>query len=322
METITTRFGTIKAIRVERFTNGSIRSLVAGARTDLTTSYGTFAPQYQSNEERRRMIPEISLYRNGALRNLPLQDRTFVTTTLGSLPAELITFYDNGSVKRIFPMNGKLSGFWTQEDEEQLAEELHIVTSFGPVHAKFISICFDPLGSLRSLTLWPGQRIKVPTSVGIFAARTGISFHSTGEVASLEPARPIRIPTPLGPFHAFDPDAHGVHGDKNSLCFAPDGQVVALTTVMDQIKITGPNGSTHMICPALRESMCNENMLEPVPLRVLFDGEEVIFQTGRGQKACFSLTKNQFFLSPMSSNNPHLKIPTDSGQIAPCIPSL
>ena len=312
METISTRFGNIEAVRVERFPGGEVKSLVPGARTELTTPYGSFTPQYEGNEERRRMIPEVSFYPNGALRNLPLQEQALVTTPLGSLPAELITFHDTGAVKRVFPMNGKLSGFWTQEDEEKLAEEQHIITPFGPVRAKFISLCFDKDGALRSLTLWSAQKINVPTPMGIFAARIGVSFHPTGEVASLEPAQPIRIKTPLGLLHAFDPDAHGVHGDHNSLCFDPQGNVVAITTVMDQIGITGPDELKETMCPSIRKSYCNEDMLEPVPMRVIFKDTDVVFQTGPGQISCFPIPQSTFALSSMSSKVPHLKMPANA----------
>jgi hypothetical protein len=209
-------------------------------------------------------------------------------------------------------MNGKLSGFWTQEDEEKLAVEQHIITPFGPVRAKFISLCFDQTGALRSLTLWPGQKINVPTSMGIFAARIGVSFHPTGEVASLEPAQPIRIKTPLGVLHAFDPDAHGVHADHNSLCFGPHGDVVGVTTVMDQISITAPDGGRKTICPRVRKSYCSEDMLEPVPMQICFEDTKVIFQTGPEQAYCCPIPQSSFALSSMASKVPHLKMPANS----------
>ena len=312
METISTSFGTIEAVRVERFSGGQIKSLVPGARAQLTTPYGTFIPQYEGSEERRRMIPQVSFYPNGSLKSLPLQEQTLVTTPLGSLPAELVTFYDNGAVKRIFPMNGKLSGFWSQEDEEKLAEELHIMAPYGPIKAKFISLCFHRDGTLRSLTLWPGQKIDVPTPTGMIATRTGVSFHPTGEVASLEPDRPLCIDTPLGTFHAFDPDAHGVHGDHNSLRFDPTGKVAGLTTIMDQVGIMSPDGTKVTIRPDTRKSYCNEDMLEPVPMRVVFKDTKVSFQTGPAKIASYPIPPNTFALSSMSSVNPKLKIPMDT----------
>ena len=312
METIHTLYGSIDAVRVERFSEGTVKSLVPVARTLLTTPYGTFTPQYEGNEERRRMIPEVSFHPNGVLRALPLQEQALVTTPLGSLPAEMITFHDNGAVKRVFPINGKLSGFWTQEDEEQLAEELHIATPFGPVRAKFISICFHSTGSLRSLTLWPGQLLDVPTPLGVLSTRVGVSFHPSGQVASMEPARPLRVSTRMGVFHAYDPDAHGVHGDHNSLHFDSQGRVLGLTTVMDQIAITGPDGLNRIVRPEIRESMCSEDVFEPVPMRVSFTGEKVVFQTGPDRTACFPLDLTRFCLSPMASADCRLKMPPSS----------
>ncbi len=312
METIRTLYGSIEAIRVERFPGGQIKSLVPGARTLLTTPYGTFTPQYEGCEERRRMIPEVSFYPNGTLRALPLQEQALVTTPLGSLPAEMITLYDNGAVKRVFPMNGKLSGFWTQEDEEKLAEELSIHTPFGPVSAKFISICFDSNGSLRSLTLWPGQILTVPTPLGVLPTRVGVSLYASGQVASMEPARPLRVPTRIGVLHAYDPDAHGVHGDHNSLSFDLQGEVLGLTTVTDQVAITGPDGLNSIMKPAVRESMCSEDVLEPVPMQIHFEGRKVVFQTGPKHASCFPLDGTRFCISGMNSGDSRLRMPSSS----------
>lgn len=312
METISTSFGTIEAVRVERFPGGQIKCLVPGARCQLTTPYGTCIPQYEGHEERQRMIPEVSFYPNGALKTLPLQEQTLITTPLGSLPAELVTFYDNGAVKRIFPLNGKLSGFWSQEDEEKLAEKLLIMAPCGPIRAKFISLCFYPYGTLRSLTLWPGQTITVPIPSGKVAARVGVSFHPKGQVASLEPERPFCVETPLGMFHAFDPDAHGIHGDCNSLCFDPTGQVTGLTTIMDQVHITGPDGTRATIRPDTRTSYCNEDMLEPVPMRLMFEDNKVFFQTGPTRITSYPLANHTFELSPMTCMHPNLKMPLDT----------
>ena len=41
--------------------------------------------------------------------------------------AEQVSFYESGALKRIFPLNGTLSGYWTQEDEAKLATPLTLV---------------------------------------------------------------------------------------------------------------------------------------------------------------------------------------------------
>jgi hypothetical protein len=178
MQTIQTSYGPIDAHRVERYPGGNLKSLVPAARTVLTTPFGRFIPQCEGSEERRRMIPEVSFHPNGTLRSLPLQEQSLVTTPLGSMPAELITFHDTGAVKRVFPLNGKLSGFWSQEDEASLAKEQVIETPFGLLRSRFIAICFNHDATLRSLTLWPGEVVDVPTPIGVLPARVGIFFSS------------------------------------------------------------------------------------------------------------------------------------------------
>ena len=36
----------------------------------------------------------------------------------------LITFYENGNIRRIFPLYGQINGYWTEENEYELAEEI------------------------------------------------------------------------------------------------------------------------------------------------------------------------------------------------------
>ncbi len=312
MQTVHTAYGPIEAHRVEYYPGGSLKSLVPAARSVLTTPFGQFIPQFESGEERRRTIPEVSFHPNGTIRSLPLQEHFQVSTPLGLLSAELITFHDTGAVKRVFPLNGRLSGFWSQEDEAGLAKEQVIETPFGLICSRFISICFNEDSTLRSLTLWPGEVVEVPTPIGVLPARVGISFYPDGKVASLEPARPLRISTRMGMLHAFDPDAHGVHGDCNSLQFDSDGRVIALSTVMDQVGITGPDGLNRVVRPAVRESYCSEDVFEPVPMQVVFEEERVVFQPGSKERSCFPLSRTRFCLSSMASEFPRLKMPVSN----------
>jgi hypothetical protein len=47
----------------------------------------------------------------------------------------------------------------------------------GKFSAKTISLHFYRSGALKSLTLWPGQRITIETPVGPVRTRTGFSLH-------------------------------------------------------------------------------------------------------------------------------------------------
>jgi hypothetical protein len=121
----------------------------------------------------------------------------------------------------------------------------------------------------------------------------------------------------MGLLHAFNPDAHGVHGDCNSLQFDCQGRVIALSTVMDQVGVTGPDGLNRVVRPAVRESYCAENVLEPVPMQVMFEEEKVVFRPGPKERSCFPLGRTRFCLSSLASEFPRLKMPVSNFSLGP-----
>jgi len=220
-------------------------------------------------------VQAVHFYDNGTLRHLPLETRTEIMTPAGPLLAELVTFHKDGSLSRVFPLNGKLSGYWTQEDEGRLAEPVTLTTPLGTISARLIAASFRPDGTMRSLTLWPGEILDVVTPAGVLATRIGVSFRPDGSVESVEPARPLTVPTPVGQVRAYDLDACGIHGDQNSLSFAPDGTVCGVATSLTQLVVTGPEGRERRFTPKSRESLCGDSDREPVPMWLDFTPEAV-----------------------------------------------
>ncbi len=271
MDMVRTRYGLLPtAGTVDRHQGGGVRALFLAAPAALDTALGRLVPQHTIDDSRRMTLPAVTFHENGQVRSLPLERREIVPTPAGPLPAELVTFHDNGAVARVFPLNGKLSGYWTEADESALAEVLTVPTPIGPVTAKFVAVAFDPQGRLRSLTLWPGEVATVPTPVGEIPARLGVSFYADGTLRSLEPARPVQVPTPVGLVWAYDPDAVGVSGDDNSLVFAPGGQVVRVATARTAVVARLADGSKQELAPASRESLCGDAEQETVPLVLEF----------------------------------------------------
>jgi hypothetical protein len=209
------------------------------------------------------------------IRNLPLEEQSPVFTPLGFMPAEQVTFYDTGALKRIFPLNGTLSGYWTQEDEAALAEHMTLDTPIGLVEALIVSVYFSPSGALRSLTLWPGQTVDVPSPVGAVTARIGVSFFDSGAIKSLEPAVPSAVPTPVGELLAFDPDAVGICGDENSLRFRENGALLGLKTQAHVFDVRLENGRVCRVTPPLRRHPCDGERMEAAPLSLEFGSGRV-----------------------------------------------
>lgn len=241
----------------------------------ISTPYGDFIPQHTANELRRKEILPVEYHDNGVIKSLSLEKQVVVTTPAGDIPAELVSFHENGSLSRIFPLNGKLSGYWSQEDETALAEPVTLETPVGTIKARIIGASFYDNGALRSITFWPGDTVGVSTPAGFFETRIGISFTPDGKVKSVEPAKPTPVFTQAGEITAYDPDAVGVNGDDNSLVFDGNGEVVRVTTTLSLIKAVHPNGSTSIFKPGKRESLCSEAEEEVVPMIVEIDPEAV-----------------------------------------------
>lgn len=276
METVPTTYGPLPvAGPLDRYPDGGVRAMYVDGPVALDTSLGRLVPQHTIDDSRRMHQPPLTFHANGQVRSLPLETRTVVETPVGSLPAELVTFHDNGVVARVFPLNGKLSGYWTEADEARMAEVLRLETPIGPLAAKFVAVAFSPEGWLRSLTLWPGEEITVKTPVGKVPVRLGLSFHENGALRSVEPARPLETPTALGPVWAFDPDAVGISGDDNSLVFSPSGEVSRVATVRTGLAVRLADGRRLELTPAVRESVCGDGDREITPL-VLDIGPDVV----------------------------------------------
>lgn len=264
---------------VERFPDGSVMSCTPDGEVVFDTSLGPLAAQCTTDDLRRRTVQSLSFHPTGALRALPLEHPTRIATPAGPMDVELVTFHPDGSLCRAFPLNGKLSGYWTQEDEGRLARPVELATPMGPVSARLIGACFAPGGQLLSLTLWPGETLDVPTPAGVIRARVGVSFRADGSLRSLEPAKPQTVPTPAGPVQAYDLDAVGISGDRNSLGFAPDGSVARVSTSLTRVLARGPQEREQDFTPQSRESLCGDSEREPVPMRLEFLGSVARIRT-------------------------------------------
>jgi len=245
----------------------------------ISTQYGELIPQHTDDDLRKREILPVEYHASGALKSAPLETQTMFSTSVGEIPGELVSFHENGAINRIFPLNGKLSGYWSQDDEFGLTKPVTLTTPIGLVRAKVMSVSFYDDGSLRSLTLWPSETLSVPTPVGPIETRIGVSFDRDGKVRSLEPAKPTVVPTRAGEINAYDPDAVGVNGDANSLMFDEDGKVCRVITTLTKLTVVHPDGHTHCHIPENRESLCSEAEQEVVPMTVTFTQDTVSVST-------------------------------------------
>ncbi len=262
----------------EYYVNRVLKNCSLDEENTIPTKYGNLIPKYGPEELRKKYTPSVSFYGSGAVKSIALEKQTDIITPIGSFPAELITFYESGAIKRLFPLNGKISGYWSEADEEQLCREFKFWFPFGSFKTKIISLCFYESGNLKAMTLWPGESIYLKKQVDIFPARIGFSLYEDGSLKSLEPAYELLIATPIGNISVYDESAIGISGELNSLCFKKDGSLRSLVTSSSKVMVSAQDGSSETFEPILRPDPFEEDKFILIPLKITFDGEHVIFE--------------------------------------------
>jgi hypothetical protein len=263
------------------YENGIIKDCVLNEENIIGTKYGNLIPKYGPDEARRKFIPSISFYRSGAVRSISLEQQTEIPTPLGTFPAELVTFYESGAIKRLFPLNGKISGYWTEADEEKLCREFQFNFPFGSFKTRIISLYFYEGGNLKAMTLWPGETVVLRKQVDLFPVRIGFSLYEDGCLKSVEPAYELPISTPIGNITAYDESAVGISGESNSLSFKKDGSLHSVVTSGSKVAVSDKNGATAIMQPGLMPDPLEEDRLIVVPLKIIFDGSYVKFEGER-----------------------------------------
>lgn len=271
-----TRYGQLTGCcDAEFYNNGTLKSCNFESENHLKTDCGILIPCFGPENVRRKHKKAVEFYPNGVIKRIALEKQTQILSPIGEFPAELVTFYKDGAVCRVFPLNGKISGFWSEEDEEKLAVPLHFSFPFADFSAKIISVHFYASGNIHSITLFPSERITLQTHLGNIKIRGGFSLYEDGSLQSMEPAEPTPIATPIGVLHAFDSSAAVVSADRNSLYLAPDGSVARLSTATDKIIIQLPDGKLESVAPLTKTNPLDDTTTITLPIQIEFRPELV-----------------------------------------------
>ncbi|QYY37062.1 hypothetical protein [Ruficoccus sp. ZRK36] len=277
--TLDTAYGKLEGITSTlTYKDGSLKSCMLNAENRVQTPVGEVIPQYKMaeyGERQKKQRGSLAFYPGGQLKSVSLDSSSVVQTPIGPLEAEYITFYEDGSLNRLFPLNGQVDGFWTEQMEAEMAEVQDFDLPVGKFSAKVISVGFYPGGSLRSLTLWPGQRILLETPVGAMRVRTGFSLYEDGQVRSVEPASPVELATPIGLVKAFDPEMVGMNADQNSVQFSPDGLLSSVKTIHTGIRVVKPGEPELRIEPLEAASLIEMTAMRTVPMQIDFGTDTV-----------------------------------------------
>lgn len=324
----------ISAARIDaRHPSGAPHLVSVNEAHHLNTPWGPLVPRFTDDsdepEHRRPYRPAIELSPDGVLQALSIETQSPVLTSLGALPAERFLCHPGGAIRRLFPLDGKLSAYRTWQDEMTLAAPLGItlppdpnIPEAGPrtMPVRVISLLFFPSGALHSASLWTGETLPWPTPMGLIPTRIGIALHENGAVASIEPAKPVEILSPIGPITIFDPDPEGICGDVNSLAFSPDGTLDRLTTATHLVRATG--GNEKSIAPLRQLSICSEEEeYETQPLTLCFRGDALLAGLGSpGASGVLPPATVEFSLKddqPEAAPAPGLPQPLPFGSLGP-----
>lgn len=312
--TITTPQGILSAVSLPEYNaDGRLIACRVNEKSPLLTPLGSLIPQYGEEHVRRRFTKSVSFYDSGKLHSIALENQTPIKTPLGVFPAELVTFYESGALKRLFPLNGKISGYWSEEDEAALVEPLAFDLPVGRFQAKIISLHFYGDGALKSLTLFPKQVLSLSTPAGRLPVRNGFSLYESGAVKSVEPAMPVPVMTPLGLIHAYDANAVGINADHTSLAFSETGAIKSLVTSTDDITVTDAANREILITPistqAAEDDDAGEDELLLSPVSITFEQSRILFNLMTPLH--FDLAKHRFSVS-------HVPLPFKTCASAAC----
>lgn len=261
------------------YPNGQIEDCRLNQKNVISTLYGDLIPHCSSPGIRDKELKSVSFYESGAVRSIALEVQTDILTPLGAFPAELLTFYENGTLDSIFPLNGQIGFGWSEKEEKALAQTVTFDFPFGSFAAKPIGLRFYASGSLRSLILWPGEVINLCTPIGEIPVRIGFKLYENGALESVEPAFPAAVSTPIGSVSAFDVTALGIDADFNSLCFDKEGNLVHLVTSGDIVVKNRTAGERVMFSSRTKPGMTDDVPVK-VPIHISFQNTAVIIDDG------------------------------------------
>lgn len=300
MKEIDTKHGVLKGITYfETYPDGKLKNCKVNTRNVIKKEYALLIPQFEDSEARRKDKSSISFYQNGEIKSISLNKKTEIKTKTGVYSAERILFYESGEIKCIFPLDGKVTGYWSEEDEYELAENFSFDLKCGKIKNKVINIRFYKDEAIKNITLWPGEKavIKIPEKE--LEIRTGLSLYPDGSLESCEPDYPTPVQSPIGNITAYDCNALGINADLNSLSFSQSGQIKSLKTSTDIIEIIDNDGAITTIKPGLKPHLFNNKIKLTEPISIKFEEGFVYFNVFN--KSRYKISDFKF----IAKNNAH-----------------
>lgn len=272
-------YNELKGIKnINYYKNGNIESIFLEEKNELIINKVKFIPQYDVFSEIRKYVPSLKFYPEGELKAIILQDSTPIEVNNMYFQIEKVTFYKGGQYQRIFMKDGKISGYWTEDDEYRLAYKYKLDLGVVNINNKIISLYLYEGGKIKAITLWPKERIKINIEKNInIICRIGISLYEEGKLKSCEPAIPQKIKTIIGDIEVYNENAIGIHGENNSLKFYEDGKIKSLITSSTEIRISDKLGNEiEKYIPKIKTKYLFSSLTEKETIEIEFKEKSIV----------------------------------------------
>ncbi len=285
----------------ETYSSGELQGVKLTGKNMVMTHAGELIPAF-SETERRKNKASVEFYKNGLVKAVLLEEQTEIETPIGTLPAEYVTFFPTGEIHRVFVADGKISGFWSEEDEGAYNIPLSFAFDFSQFKAKTNGICFYQSGAIKSITLYPGESILLNTKAGSFETRIGFSLYESGQLQSAEPAETVFIHTQIGDFRANDPNAIGINADSNSLSFDESGKIIGFSTVSNRIAVLTEDSQFLLLNPEQKIHPLYDDMKITCAMQLKFDFENDTVTIINDEKHTFSMSACRFTVQSLQTD--------------------
>ncbi len=290
--------------RAEFYENGTLKECICTSPVYFSTPCGSLIPKFDYSGIRDKYRNSITFYASGNIKSIYLQEQTPIETTLGTLKAELVTFYESGSIHRVFPRYGGINAYWTEEEELKLVPMVSKEINGILVNHKIMCYTFYETGQVKGLTFANNEVLLVDSTIGKWNVRIGITFYPNGSIETLEPSQMKLIHTSIGSYLAYNPYPVGIHGDDNSIRFDLDGNVIRFFTMLSGILIV--NRMTQKIVerikPKKKRSLLDYDLYEVVPIEIQIMEDYVVVIDSNQKLHRYSREENYFESSFLREN--------------------
>lgn len=296
---VNTQYGCLYGVKsAVYYDDGKLKECMIDEKNIIKMPCGELVPLFSKSDARTKYRNSLAFYNSGKLKSIYLEEIVKVPTEYGEIDAELITFYEDGSIHRIFPLYGQISGYWTEENEYDMAKKISYDFSSVKGENKLSGLCFYESGKIKSITLYPKETVDLYINGLKAKARLGISFYESGSIKSFEPLFPLEIDTQFGRCLAYDIDPLGISGDTNSLSFYEDGRLMTVTTTTDSVEIIKESNDKIIVKPEKVSSLLNPEKTVIIPIKLNFYGDSCMIEDSFGNVINTSMDTDKVEILP------------------------